>query len=120
VKNIPDNQQTNKPFGNNGHPHRRPFSNATEKAEGAGFVSPDVGSSLPLASPVDRSPGGTDAESALKTIKSLPVYTITNLTTDRTYNANATSVGELADVVGTLIGDIQKVLNDITKRVSNA
>lgn len=34
-------------------------------------------------------------------------YTPTNVTTDRAYDANATSVDELADVVGTLISDLQ-------------
>ena len=33
-------------------------------------------------------------------------YTITNDTTDRTYDANATSTAELADVLATLIRDI--------------
>lgn len=35
------------------------------------------------------------------------VYTPTNVTTDRSYDANATSVDELADVLGTLIADLQ-------------
>jgi hypothetical protein len=34
-------------------------------------------------------------------------YTPTNVTTDRTFDADATSVAELGDVVGTLIGDLQ-------------
>lgn len=34
-------------------------------------------------------------------------YTVTNVTTDRTYNANATTTDELADVLGTLIADLQ-------------
>ena len=33
-------------------------------------------------------------------------YTITNDTTDRTYDANATSAAELADVLATLIRDL--------------
>ena len=36
-------------------------------------------------------------------------YTPTNVTTDRAYNANATSVDELADVLGTLIADLQSL-----------
>jgi hypothetical protein len=35
-----------------------------------------------------------------------PNYAVTNLTTDRAYNADATSVDELADVLGTLISDL--------------
>jgi hypothetical protein len=35
-----------------------------------------------------------------------PNYTVTNVTTDRTYDANATSTAELADVLGTLIADL--------------
>jgi hypothetical protein len=34
-------------------------------------------------------------------------YTPTNVTPDRSYNANATTLDELADVVGTLIADLQ-------------
>ena len=34
-------------------------------------------------------------------------YTVTNGLTDRTYDANATSVEELADVIGTLIADLK-------------
>lgn len=34
-------------------------------------------------------------------------YTESNVTTDRTYNANATSLDELADVVGTIISDLR-------------
>jgi hypothetical protein len=33
-------------------------------------------------------------------------YTVTNLTTDRAYDADTVTVGELADVVGTLIADL--------------
>jgi hypothetical protein len=34
-------------------------------------------------------------------------YTPTNVTTDRSYDANATTLDELADVLGSLIGDLQ-------------
>lgn len=34
-------------------------------------------------------------------------YTPTNVVSDRTYDANATTVAELADVLGTLIADLQ-------------
>jgi len=34
-------------------------------------------------------------------------YTPSNVTTDRTYDANATNIAELADIVGTLIADLQ-------------
>lgn len=37
----------------------------------------------------------------------LPTYSASNVTTDRTYDANATTLDELADVVGTLIADLQ-------------
>jgi hypothetical protein len=36
-----------------------------------------------------------------------PAYTPTNVTTDRSYDANATTVAELADVLGTLISDLK-------------
>lgn len=38
-----------------------------------------------------------------------PAYTPTNVTTDRTYDANSTTVNELADVLGTLIADLQSL-----------
>lgn len=34
-------------------------------------------------------------------------YTVTNGTTDRAYDANATSIDEIADVLGTLITDLR-------------
>lgn len=34
-------------------------------------------------------------------------YVVTNATTDRTYNADATTINELADVLGTLISDLK-------------
>ena len=36
-----------------------------------------------------------------------PAYTVTNGAVDRAYNANATTLDELADVVGTVIADLQ-------------
>ncbi len=41
------------------------------------------------------------------TVGSTPVYTVTNALTDRTYDANLTSVDEIADILGTLISDLQ-------------
>lgn len=37
------------------------------------------------------------------------VYGLSNVTEDRVLNANSTSLDELADVLGTLIGDLQTV-----------
>jgi|TARA_R110000824_G_scaffold401755_1_gene614911 hypothetical protein len=34
-------------------------------------------------------------------------YTVTNVTPDRTFDANSTSTAELADVLGTLIDDLR-------------
>lgn len=34
-------------------------------------------------------------------------YTLSNVTTDRTLDANDTSMDELADILGTLIADLQ-------------
>ena len=39
--------------------------------------------------------------------KTSPVYAVTNGTPDRAYDADTVAVAELADVVGTLIGDLQ-------------
>lgn len=48
----------------------------------------------------------TENGDIIKLFKSA-AYTVTNVTTDRSYNANVTSIGELADVLGTLISDLQ-------------
>lgn len=47
-----------------------------------------------------------------RVLTSLPrsaVYTPTNVTTDRAYDANATTLDEVADVLGTLIADLQRL-----------
>ena len=56
------------------------------------------------AAPHFRTEGGD----IIKLFKSA-AYTPTNVTTDRSYDANATTVDELADVLGTLIADLQTV-----------
>jgi hypothetical protein len=38
-----------------------------------------------------------------------PAYTPTNVTTDRTYDADSTTLDEVADVLGTLIADLQSL-----------
>jgi hypothetical protein len=45
----------------------------------------------------------------LTDIQTEQTYSVTNVTTDRDYDANASTVGELADVLGTLITDLQNV-----------
>ena len=51
-----------------------------------------------------------DLANANRTLKFLDVvYTPTNVTTDRSYDANSTSIDEIADVLGTLIADLQSV-----------
>jgi|TARA_Y100000310_G_scaffold18374_1_gene18055 hypothetical protein len=42
-------------------------------------------------------------------VRRVPDYTTTNVTTDRTFNANSTSEAELADVLGTLIADLTSI-----------
>ena len=44
---------------------------------------------------------------ALSSQAASAAYTPTNVTTDRAYDANATSTDELADVLGTLVADLQ-------------
>ena len=36
-------------------------------------------------------------------------YTITNVTTDRTYDANSTTIDELSDILGTLLADLKVI-----------
>lgn len=40
--------------------------------------------------------------------QTVTAYTPTNVTTDRSYDANATTLDEIADVLGTLIADLKK------------
>lgn len=49
----------------------------------------------------------TDGSKNLTSLSPSSAYTPTNVTTDRSYDANATKVDELADVLGTLIADLQ-------------
>jgi hypothetical protein len=42
-----------------------------------------------------------------RVVSASQTYTVTNALTDRSYDANATSVDELADVLGTLIADLR-------------
>jgi hypothetical protein len=41
------------------------------------------------------------------TLNQATAYTLTNVTEDRGYDANATSINELADALGTLISDLR-------------
>jgi hypothetical protein len=43
------------------------------------------------------------------TVGTAPTYTPSNVTTDRTFDANVTTINELADVVGTIIADLQTI-----------
>jgi hypothetical protein len=40
-------------------------------------------------------------------VKSSDAYAASNVTTDRAFDANSTTVEELADVLGTLIADLK-------------
>ena len=49
----------------------------------------------------------SDSNGLLSILSPSSAYTPSNVTTDRTYDADSTSVEELADVLGTLIADLQ-------------
>ena len=51
--------------------------------------------------------GSTWYESSRSVNNQPAAYTPTNVSTDRAYDADVTSVDELADVLGTLIADLQ-------------
>jgi hypothetical protein len=38
-----------------------------------------------------------------------PTYAVSNEAADRTYDANATSINELSDILGTLINDLTAI-----------
>lgn len=48
-----------------------------------------------------------DSSCWAETANTVPAYTPTNVTPDRSYDANSTTTEELADVLGTLIADLQ-------------
>lgn len=51
----------------------------------------------------------TGSSNGTLSVATMPIgtYTVTNVSTDRAYNANSTTVDELADVLGTLIADLR-------------
>jgi hypothetical protein len=77
----------------------------------------DAGSTLKFS--VDGATGDMTTEGALDhngttvgfygvaPVTRAAAYTVTNLVTDRSYDANATTTAELADVLGTLIADLR-------------
>jgi len=75
---------------------------------------------IPTTQPTDKSRTGVDRTPRSNIGTSFPPYDITNLNTDRTYDADLTSTGELADVLGTLIRDVQRTLAEILRRINNA
>jgi hypothetical protein len=106
-----------------------PYKPFAEAARGRSFTRGDqeveVSSqndslTLPPTTPTDTSRGGVDEPVAVQADVSFPLYTITNLTYDRTYNANGSSTGELADVLGTLIRDVRTMLNELNRRLRDA
>jgi hypothetical protein len=90
------------------------------EAEAGSSASPNfpIGAmQVPDAEPTDPTRGGVDAVARNTSGVSLPSYTVTNLTTDRTYNANSTSTAELADILGTLIEDVGRALRELDRRL---
>ena len=77
---------------------------------------------MALPAKISRPPRNDDADDLRKWLeevervinlllanRSAGAYTVTNVSTDRTYDANATTVDELADVLGTLIADLKSI-----------
>jgi hypothetical protein len=75
--------------------------------------------SMPAVDPTDKSVGGMDRPTQNKPGTVFPPYTVTNGTIDRTYDANASSVGELADVLYSLLKDLKVQLNNIDRRLKS-
>lgn len=78
---------------------------------GSGTTSATVGllvqNSTPTANFTIRDDGGFAFRGGTVGVAQTGYTTFTNLTTDRTCDANATSVEELADILGTLIEDLK-------------
>lgn len=102
---------------------RRPFSNSADEASYED-KPPEEGfrtdASMPPPEPTDTRRGGVDEPNSINGFRPTPRYTITNLVTDRSYNAAATSVTELADVLGTFINDVNSRLEFIERRLRDA
>lgn len=74
----------------------------SETIDGAASITLNVGECVTLMS------YGTNFTTVNRFFHSTPgTYTPTNITTDRGYDANATTLDEVADVLGTLIADLQ-------------
>jgi hypothetical protein len=73
------------------------FTLTVKGASGTGVVVPAGAAMLLLCDGTNFTSPGVSAA----------VYTVTNLTTDRTYDANTVVVAELADIVGTLLADLK-------------
>lgn len=82
---------------------------------GAGSANPDVNISRPSANTLgiygsssaawgDLLAGDITADTF--NLRTKPDYTVTNATTDRSFDADSTTIDELADVLGTLISDL--------------
>jgi len=63
--------------------------------------------SLETAFRVGRIASGAQQWGLLGSFAARATYSVTNVVTDRTYDANATSIDELADILGTLIADLR-------------
>lgn len=96
---------------------RRPFSPTIPGVEPEEKQATVASMTFPTVNPTDTTPGGVDAKTPSPTPTGLSPYTITNHTVDRTYDADASSVAELADVVGTLIKDVNGVLSSLNRRL---
>jgi hypothetical protein len=58
--------------------------------------------------PEEQADWNEEVERVVNKLSSGPTYgTITNVTTDRSFDADATTTAELADVLGTLIADLR-------------
>lgn len=90
------------------HTFKVTTAGTTAGAEPGGVTTPTIGAAT------------TDGTAVLTCVNTTPVltpvgvvfspssaYSVTNRTTDRSYDANATTTDELADVLGTLILDLQ-------------
>lgn len=74
------------------------FTVTAKTAAGAGIVVPRGYRSRVMGD-------GTDILSALPVLAN--AYTVTNGTTDRTFDADSTTLGEVADVLATLLADMK-------------
>jgi hypothetical protein len=85
----------------------RAVPTATEDLRGAMFLIDGAADADQLYLGIENASGDPEMVKVSLIVGATSPYTVSNRTPDRTYDCNATTVDELADVLGSLIVDLQ-------------